>query len=254
MRGRRPVRPGAGHAGARRSPRPTTTSRTGSSSGRSVVTPALDGSGPRSTTTSAKKPIKDKTAAALGMKGTGRPALQGPVERREGQVPERVPAGVTVPAGGAPSTGGTGNSKILIHYKDENTGETWADEHVGGKPNRPGHAGPGVTVVGAEALPHDADRGGAAFSLAGAMGSRPADSAAGRVDQRVHGNYGPKGAKGSFASTWTTPADEPGNATLGCTSAPSCWVSVAGSVAPDGYKVQLAGKMARDRRSVRTPG
>ena len=186
----------------------------------------------------AKKPINDKTAAAIGIKGTDTAAYGKLSTKQQAEYQNQYQqVGRFLDAVNA-ATGGKGNNKVLLHYKDHTTGEVYADEHTGGKPPVPELLDTNSTIIGAEALPTALTAGGAAFSLAGAMGSQMSP------DQVKAVNAADKNGM-KWSDDWLKAGESApmsSNARLyGRTKALG---DAAYEMGAPGSKIQLAGKMA----------
>jgi len=188
--------------------------------------------------TTAKKPINEKTAAAIGIKGTDKKAYGQLSAKQQAEYQNQYQqVGRFLDAVNA-ATNGKGNNKVLLHYKDHTTGEVYADEHTGGKPPVEALLDKNTTIIGAEALPTTLTAGGAAFSLAGAMGSQMTPGQVEAVNAAEKGGM-------KWSDDWLKAGEakpESSNARLyGRTKALG---DAAYEMGAPGSKIQLAGKMA----------
>jgi hypothetical protein len=181
------------------------------------------------------RPMPDKTAKSMGIAGTSG-KVYGALDAKDKARYQNQYLQVANFLD-AVNAATDGNNKTLVHFVDDDTGETWAEEATSTKPMTT-MMPKNVRAVGAEALPTSLTAGGAAFSLAGAMGHT---MEAGTV-QRMQA-AGPK-VEG-WGTSWLQAGEgEPQNANARLYQRTKTLGEAAGTLGAPGGKVQLAGKMA----------
>jgi len=181
-----------------------------------------------------KKPMPDKTAKTLGIAGiTGdryknkmSPKEKARYQHQYLQIADFL---------GAVNAATDGDNETLVHFRNEATGETWAEKATSTKPMTT-MLEENVWAVAAEAKPTTLSVGGAAFSLAGAAGKTMS------ADQvKAFNTAGEKSDE--WKASWLTD-DNGQNQNARLYQRTHTLGTVAQELGPDGSKVQLAGKMA----------
>ena len=131
------------------------------------------------------------------------------------------------------STGG--DHQTLVHFKNDRTGETWAERSVSTKPMTT-MMDKDVRAIAAETVPEGLKVGGVAFSLAGATG-RTMDS------QSVEALNRAGDKSGQWTKDWVKDTGSQ-NQNARLYSRTQTLGQVASTIGPDGGKLQLAGAMA----------
>jgi hypothetical protein len=183
-----------------------------------------------------KHPIPDKTAESMGIEGTKESRYKKLSSEDKARYQHQYQQVANFIDAVNAATDGPGNNRIMLHYRDDKTGETWSDEHTGGKPPHSNMLTAGHRVIGAEALPTTLTAGGAAFSLAGAMGRTMDTGTVERWNTAAANSQ-------KWTDDWVKEGDgQNQNARL--YQRTKTLGDVAGALGPPGSKVQLAGKMA----------